>query len=246
MGDNPVHGVEVRDQAALGEEEYLDRVYRRFVQRRRHGLVLSVREWEQIVDWRELGIPLSLVLRVMDWHLESADGRARAEPISKIARRVKLAWKEWRKSQIGQEEGSAEEVEGYSKSFVLGQILPPALDSFMGSLPEDKVGHAARKAVLKAIARLRRRRGRTLSMEQLLRWEAKTNKELVDEVAKVAPKEMVEAAQARARQIAESRSGRAAGVLGRKLFQLGLRRKLGLQPWSMTVLIPSGEGGEDE
>src|SRR5947199_212630 len=57
--------------------EYCDTIYRRFVERRAHSLLMSVRDCEQILTWRERDIPLGVVLRVIDRHVEHADGQGR-------------------------------------------------------------------------------------------------------------------------------------------------------------------------
>jgi hypothetical protein len=208
--------------------EYCDAIYRRFVQRRAHSLVLTLRDWDQILTWRERDIPLGLVLRVIDRHVEASPGEGRPLRLTELGPLVRGAWLELRKAGVGRPKEPEAEEAGFSMSFVLGQILEPAVERLRHDLQSGPSGEAALAALGHSMARLRRRAGTGATAEQLLAWESRINRKMLEEAEKAAPPQLLQQARATADQAAASASPRSAELLRAKLYHLALRRLLGL------------------
>jgi hypothetical protein len=208
--------------------EYCDAIYRRFVERRAHSLVLTVRDWEQILTWRERDVPLAVVLRVIDRNVERADGTERPLRLTELGPLVRSDWLDLKKARVGRTAEADEPPTSFSHDFAVSRVLEPAVRKLRAQLGSDATGEAVRRTLDHALLRVRRRPDAELTLEQLLGWESRLNKRLLDVAAREADPELLAEAESRAEAAASTASGRTAELLRSKLLQLSLRRLLGV------------------
>jgi hypothetical protein len=209
--------------------EYCDAIYRRFIERRAHSLMLTMRDWDQILTWRERDIPLPLVLRVIDRHVEHSDGQGRPLRLTELGPLVRSAWLELRKAQVGREEADDAELASFTLSFALSRILEPAAERLREPVPPGPVGEEMCRTLDDALGRMRKRQLTGLTAEELLRWESRLNRKLLEAAEQAAGPELLEQARQRAQAAAaEAQASPAGATLHEKLYQLTLRRLLGV------------------
>jgi hypothetical protein len=209
--------------------EYCDAIYRRFVERRAHSLVLTLRDWDQILTWRERDIPLGLVLRVIDRHVERSAGEGRPLRLTELGPLVRGAWMELRRAGVGRPEETVEAPEPtFSMSFVLDRVAEPAAEKLRLEVPPGPAGEAALTALGHALGRLRRRAIAGVTAEQLLTWETRVNRKMLEAAEAAATPELIGEARKMADEAAATASSRSAELVRTKLYHLALRRLLGV------------------
>lgn len=92
-------------------EEYLARIERHFGLRRGGRLLLSPRDWQQVEEWHERGLPLPVVLRGINRAFDRFHASRRSDRINSLsycAQHVEEAWEQERE-RAAMEGGAARE-----------------------------------------------------------------------------------------------------------------------------------------
>ncbi len=109
---------------------YFTEVEDTFVRRRAKHLFLSPLDWALIESWKELGIPLHLVLRGIEKAFDSWEAKPRKRSIKSLLycqEEVEAQYAEWLESRVGAplipEQVSADEVEDDAAPFSRSALL---------------------------------------------------------------------------------------------------------------------------
>jgi hypothetical protein len=77
---------------ALTAEAYARRIERRWSKLSERAVVLSPREWAQLLAWHERGVPLEIVMQALVDVVERAQRRGAVPRLSRVATAVEAAW----------------------------------------------------------------------------------------------------------------------------------------------------------
>jgi len=90
-----------REAVGGGGDTYLAQVEQYFLRKRRRGVCLSPRDWEQVMRWQQAGIPLRVVLQGIERALERAGRRREVYFLSYCDAAVQEVWREYRRALVG-------------------------------------------------------------------------------------------------------------------------------------------------
>jgi hypothetical protein len=100
------------EDRGLNYFNYFTEVEEAFVRRRGAHLLVSPMDWALIESWKDVGIPLHVVLRAIDSAFDAFDSRPhphrRVNSIFYCQQAVESAFEEYRKSLVGSEDAAAE------------------------------------------------------------------------------------------------------------------------------------------
>jgi hypothetical protein len=102
----------------MNQFEYFTEIEEAFVRLRGKSLLLSPMDWDLIESWKDIGVPLHVVLRSLEKVFESNLAKARRRPIQSLSyckSEVEAQFGEWRESRVGAAEPGAS-VTGSSDS----------------------------------------------------------------------------------------------------------------------------------
>ena len=103
------------DAAPLNYFNYFTEIEEAFVRRRGAHLMVSPLDWALIESWKEIGIPLHIVLRAIDAAFDAFDSRPhphrKVNSIFYCQQAVESAFEEYRRSLVGSDEAAGEATE---------------------------------------------------------------------------------------------------------------------------------------
>src|SRR5205085_11238667 len=93
---------------------YFTEIEETFVRRRRKHLHLGTLDWALMSAWKEMGIPLHVVLRGIETAFDSYDAKPRKRSVKTLMycqEEVEAQYAEWLESQVGASEENVEDAE---------------------------------------------------------------------------------------------------------------------------------------
>jgi hypothetical protein len=136
---------------------YFTEIEDAFVRRRGKHLMLSPLDWALIETWKQIGIPLHIVLRSIERAFDSWESKPRKRSIKTLLycqEEVEAQYTEWREAHIGanESEPTRDQNETFSKTAIL-EHLERARQALLESmeqrkrLSEDDLSEALTRAV---------------------------------------------------------------------------------------------------
>jgi hypothetical protein len=148
---------EEQDKKELNYFNYFTEIEDTFVRRRGRHLILSPVDWALIETWREMGIPLHVVINGIERAFDSYYSKPRRRTVKTLLycqEEVEAQYGEWLDSQVGG--NSIEEPEdSFSNSLLLEHVRAAAvqLHSALGEANKRGTGQLS-EALTRAISRL--------------------------------------------------------------------------------------------
>lgn len=175
------------DELVVNYFNYFTEIEEHFVRRRGKHLYVSSLDWAIIESWKDMGIPLHIVLRGIDRVFDAREASPRPgfgkliNSIIYCQQEVLTCFEEYRHSRVGAKaEGSASSASGssaaspFSSEVVLGYLTrrKELLEDFARSLDQNQAMSPMQEAVQRAKARLREiihdaESAQTLNLESL-------------------------------------------------------------------------------
>ncbi len=149
------------DDFVVNYFNYFTEIEEHFARRRGKHLMLSTLDWAMIESWKDMGIPLHVVLRAVDRVFDAYEARPRRRLINSILycqQEVMACFEEYRHTRIGAREeadGAQPSAAPFSREMVLDYLERGRTD--LRRVAERSVGTAfalLREAVERVMARL--------------------------------------------------------------------------------------------
>ena len=162
-----VEGARAEGPERLNYFNYFTEIEETFVRRRGKHLLLSPLDWDLMQTWKDLNIPLHVVLRGVEKAFDSYESRPRNRSVKTLyycQEEVEAQFAEWLASQLGAGPGEAAEAEVSETSAQEGRGLPfprPVISAHLSECRaaleqafERQRGGELREALARAAARL--------------------------------------------------------------------------------------------